>query len=130
MQIEVGTVLEGRVSGITKFGAFISLPEGQKGLVHISEIANSYVSDINEFLKPGQTVKVRVLAVNGDKISLSIKKAEAPPQPAPDRQRTVDTSPSGDAGFEDKLKKFMQESDSRIAGNPIYADRGKSRRKR
>ena len=131
MQVELGTVLEGRVSGITNFGAFISLPEGQKGLVHISEIANSYVNDINEHLKVGQTVKVKVIAINGDKISLSIKKAEAPQQPAPVKSRPAEvSSPSGDAGFEDKLKKFMQESDSRIAGNPIYADRGKSRRKR
>ena len=63
MQVEVGAVVEGTVTGITKFGAFVSLPDGKSGLVHISEIANTYVSDVNEFLKLGDKVKVRVLAV-------------------------------------------------------------------
>lgn len=82
MQVEVGAVVEGTVTGITKFGAFVSLPDGRSGLVHISEIANTYVNDVNEFLKLGDKVKVRVLAVTPDgKINLSIKKAE----PAPER---------------------------------------------
>ena len=63
MQVEVGAVVEGTVTGITKFGAFVSLPDGRSGLVHISEIANTYVNDVNEFLKLGDKVKVRVLAV-------------------------------------------------------------------
>ena len=76
MQVEVGAVVEGTVTGITKFGAFVSLPDGRSGLVHISEIANTYVNDVNEFLKLGDKVKVRVLAVTPDgKINLSIKKA-------------------------------------------------------
>ena len=80
MQVEVGAVVEGTVTGITKFGAFVSLPDGKSGLVHISEIANTYVSDVNEFLKLGDKVKVRVLAVTPDgKINLSIKKAEEVP---------------------------------------------------
>ncbi|MCC8047718.1 MAG: S1 RNA-binding domain-containing protein, partial [Oscillospiraceae bacterium] len=62
MQLEVGTVLEGRVTGITKFGAFVSLPGGKSGLVHISEVANSYVSDVHEYLSEGQNVKVKVMA--------------------------------------------------------------------
>ena len=66
MQVEVGAVVEGTVTGITKFGAFVSLPDGKSGLVHISEIANTYVSDVNEFLKLGDKVKVRVLAVTPD----------------------------------------------------------------
>ena len=83
MQVEVGAVVEGTVTGITKFGAFVSLPDGKSGLVHISEIANTYVSDVNEFLKLGDKVKVRVLAVTPDgKINLSIKKAEEAPAPA------------------------------------------------
>ena len=82
MQVEVGAVVEGTVTGITKFGAFVSLPDGRSGLVHISEIANTYVNDVNEFLKLGDKVKVRVLAITPDgKINLSIKKAE----PAPER---------------------------------------------
>ncbi len=89
MQVEVGAVVEGTVTGITKFGAFVSLPDGRSGLVHISEIANTYVNDVNEFLKLGDKVKVRVLAVTPDgKINLSIKKAEpdrAPEQPSDGR---------------------------------------------
>ena len=57
MQVEVGAVVEGTVTGITKFGAFVSLPDGRSGLVHISEIANTYVNDVNEFLKLGDKVK-------------------------------------------------------------------------
>lgn len=141
MQFEIGDVLEGKVTGITKFGAFVALPGGQSGLVHISEVANAFVSDINEFLSVGQTVKVKLIGINGGKLNLSIKKA-APAQPEEQprpRSRTVqkpvqtpaaDREPSADKVFEDKLKKFMQESDSRIAGNPMYADRGKSRRRR
>ena len=76
MQIEVGAVLEGKVTGITKFGAFVSLPEGKSGLIHISEVANTYVNDVHEFLTEGQSVKVRVLNVGQDgKISLSAKRA-------------------------------------------------------
>lgn len=92
MQVEVGAVVEGTVTGITKFGAFVSLPDGRSGLVHISEIANTYVNDVNEFLKLGDKVKVRVLAVTPDgKINLSIKKAE----PAPERRTTVRWAAAG-----------------------------------
>lgn len=133
MQVEVGAVVEGTVTGITKFGAFVSLPDGRSGLVHISEIANTYVNDVNEFLKLGDQVKVRVLAVTPDgKINLSIKKAE----PAPERPNNRSaqpagqvSGPSGDAAFEDRLKQFMQESDSRMAGNRLYSDRTRGRRR-
>lgn len=76
MQIEVGSILEGKVTGITKFGAFVDLSEGKSGMVHISEISSTYVENVSDFLSEGQTVKVKVLSVaeNG-KISLSIKKA-------------------------------------------------------
>lgn len=86
MGLEVGSVIEGKVTGITKFGAFVSLPEGRSGLVHISEVANTYVNDVNEHVKLGQTVKVRVMNVTEDgKINLSIKRAESP-APAPRQQ--------------------------------------------
>ena len=75
MAIEVGMILEGKVSGITKFGAFVDLPESKTGMVHISEVAPTFVSEINDFVKIGQTVKVKVLALNDGKISLSIKQA-------------------------------------------------------
>ena len=146
MALEIGAIVEGTVSGITKFGAFVSLPEGKSGLVHISEIANSYVGDVNDFLKKDQKVRVRVIGIKDGRINLSIKKAEenaAPPQNRTAFERTQRTNNSKEApvsgivngssdneGFEDKLKKFMQESDSRIAGNRMYADRGKSRRRR
>lgn len=147
MALEIGTIVEGKVTGITKFGAFVALPEGKSGLVHISEIANAFVSDVNEHVQMGQTVKVRILAISPEgKINLSIKRAVE--QPAPEREqsfrkpapvrreapaRTEPVPPaepvSADQAFEDRLKKFMQESDSRIADNRIYADRNRGRRR-
>ena len=89
MGVELGSVLEGKVTGITKFGAFVSLPDGKSGLVHISEIANTYVNDVNDHVKLGQVVKVRVMNVTEDgKINLSIKRAE-PPAPPPRTRRTL-----------------------------------------
>ena len=148
MQPEVGAVLEGKVSGVTKFGAFVSLPGGKSGLVHISEIANTFVSDVAQFVSVGQTVKVKVIGINGDKINLSIKRAEeapeAPRKRAPAQQRPAAApkqqqprqpsgqvaAPTEDQAFEDKLKQFMKDSDSRIADNRMYADRGRSRRRK
>lgn len=81
MELGVGSILEGKVTGITKFGAFISLDNNKSGLVHISEIANSYVNDIHEHLQEGQTVKVKVIAIDDTgRINLSIKRA-LPPEP-------------------------------------------------
>ncbi|MEG1778894.1 MAG: S1 RNA-binding domain-containing protein [Oscillospiraceae bacterium] len=77
MQVEVGSIVEGQVTGITKFGAFVELPNGKTGMVHISEVASTYVNEISEHLTEGQTVKVKIIGVNDDgKISLSIKKAD------------------------------------------------------
>ena len=77
MQLEVGSVIEGKITGILKFGAFVDLGGGKSGMVHISEVSSTYVNDINEFLKIGQTVKVKVVSIGEDgKIALSIKKAE------------------------------------------------------
>ncbi len=77
MQIEVGSILEGKVSGITGFGAFVDLPDGKTGMVHISEVSNTFVENVSDFLTVGQTVKVKVLAVNENgKISLSIKRLQ------------------------------------------------------
>ena len=150
MALEVGAVLEGKVTGITKFGVFVALPEGKSGLVHISEVANAFVSDINEHVQMGQTVKVRVLSIADDgKINLSIKRAQEQPQnrqsfserpakprqsgPRPERQsepRGAVNPPSADQSFEDRLKKFMQESDSRIADNRMYSERKQRSRRR
>ena len=147
MQPEVGAVLEGKISGVTKFGAFVNLPGGKSGLVHISEIANTFVSDVAQFVSVGQTVKVKVIGINGDKINLSIKRAEeapeAPRKRAPAQQRPAAprpqqthqptgqaAAPTEDQAFEDKLKQFMKDSDSRSADNRLYADRGRSRRRK
>ncbi|MCI5843957.1 MAG: S1 RNA-binding domain-containing protein [Clostridiales bacterium] len=80
MELGVGSILEGKVTGITKFGAFVSLGENKSGLVHISEIANTYVNDIHEHLQEGQAVKVKVLAIDENgRINLSIKRALSSP---------------------------------------------------
>ena len=79
MEFTVGAIVEGKVTGITKFGAFVSLPGNKTGMVHISEIAHAYVSDISEHLTVGQDVKVMIISMEGNKINLSIKKTMAPP---------------------------------------------------
>ena len=80
MEFGVGSIVEGKVTGITKFGAFVALPEGKSGLVHISEIAYTYVNDVKEHLKEGQEVKVKVIGIDENgRINLSIKKAMDPP---------------------------------------------------
>ena len=84
--VEVGEILEGKVTGLTNFGAFISLPGNLTGMVHISEVSQSYVSDIHEHLKENQTVKVKVIDITPEgKISLSIKKALPAQQPQGER---------------------------------------------
>lgn len=81
MQLEQGSIVEGKVTGILKFGAFVDLGNGKSGMVHISEVAGTYVNDINDFLKVGQQVKVKVISIGEDgKIALSIKKAEPKPE--------------------------------------------------
>ena len=135
MDLEVGTVLEGKVTGITKFGAFIDLGEGKTGMVHISEVAATYVNDINDFLKEGQMVKVKVLNIGDDgKISLSIKKAV--PRTTVPQQNSRQNHSSGQlqnrsynspgnewipakksesTSFEDMLSRFKQASDEKMS---------------
>ena len=138
MELTVGAVLEGKVKSITNFGAFIALPENKTGLVHISEVANAYVSDIRQHLTEGQDVKVVVLSAEGAKINLSIKRLEqdAPRRDnAPQRERSMRREPApppapktADQLFEEKLKAFMSESDSKISS--LRADhRTRSRRR-
>lgn len=93
MAIEVGNVLEGKVTGVKSFGAFVALPEGKTGLVHISEVSNEFVQDLNAVLKEGQTVNVKVISIAPDgKIALSIKRL-LPPAPRP-----AQGAPHGPAG--------------------------------
>jgi S1 RNA binding domain protein len=95
MAIEVGSKLEGKVTGITHFGAFVELPEGGTGLVHISEIADNYVKDVNDHLKLNDTVLVKVINVDKDgKIGLSIKQAVDKP-PAPERPARTERPAGG-----------------------------------
>ena len=83
MELTVGTIITGKVTSITKFGAFVALPDGKSGLVHISEVAGTFVSDVHDFLTQGQEVPVKVLSISPEgKISLSVKQAQ-PPKPRP-----------------------------------------------
>ena len=137
-QIEVGSVVEGKVTGIAAFGAFVELEGGKTGLVHISEIASEYVNDINQHLKEGQEVKVKVIAMEKGKISLSIKQTEstgnAPKKdrraPRPMRQDYRSKREDGpkqppeefefthkrkeEMSFDDMLQKFKQDSDEKF----------------
>ncbi len=179
MELTVGAVLEGKIKSITNFGAFVSLPENKTGMVHISEVANAYVSDIRQHLTEGQDVKVMVIGTEGGKINLSIKRLEPKPQrensgrqggfqrreggyqnreggnfqrreggyqnreggyqnreqnqanSRPQRAPVQPAAPkTADQLFEEKLKAFMTESDSKLSGMKQYADhRGKGRRR-
>lgn len=142
MEFEIGSVVEGKVTGITKFGAFVSLPGGKSGLVHISEIASSYVSEVSDFLQVGQQVKVKVIGIDDFKrINLSIKKAVEPPagaesaapRPARSDRRGSGGAPRPAAGkepmdFEDRLKQFMQSSDSKLSELRYIEKKGGNRR--
>ena len=123
MAIEIGTVVEGEVTGITNFGAFLQLPEGKVGLIHISEVSNVYVKDIHDFLKEHQKVKAKVLSIDArGKIALSLKqleeKPETPAKPVRPKEAPVveKRAPrqTGPLSFEDKLSKFMKDSDDRL----------------
>ena len=114
MAIEVGSVLNGTVSGITKFGAFIDLGDKQTGLVHISEVAHGYVEDINDVLKVQDAVKVKVLSVDGSKIGLSIRQTQEKPQVEERRpERRVQSRQSAES-FESKMKSFLRDSNERL----------------
>ncbi|MBE7030436.1 MAG: S1 RNA-binding domain-containing protein [Ruminococcaceae bacterium] len=157
MQLEVGKILEGKVAGITNFGAFIDLEEGVTGLVHISEVALEYVKDIHEHLKVGDVVKVKILSTDKGKIGLSIKQAmreENPQQrgqgrpggrqggfrkkpvsePYDNRSNPVDIDwfqeDDSALSFEDKLNKFKQASDEKMHAlkKNVESKRGSSRR--
>ncbi|MBS7315556.1 MAG: S1 RNA-binding domain-containing protein [Clostridiaceae bacterium] len=130
MAIDVGTVAEGKVTGITRYGAFVTLADNTVGMVHISEISYQYVNDIHDVLEIGQQVKVKVVNVDENgRVSFSIKKATPPPpRPAkPAAQPVMRKAPAKpqpeEMTFEDKLKEFMQSSDSRISDLKHYNDR-------
>lgn len=138
MTPEVGMIVEGKVTGITKFGAFVRLENGKTGLVHISEISNEYVTNIADHLQMNQTVKVKVMSVeNADKIALSIKRAAPRPAPRPAGEpatkkpanvRFASASDMASLSFEDKLLRFKQDSDERMQSlkRNIESKRGSS----
>ena len=156
MELTVGAILEGKVKSITNFGAFIALPENKTGMVHISEVANTYVSDIRTFLTEGQDVKVMVISLDNGKVNLSMKRLEPKPQrdnnrpnfrannngapanreggaPRQSRPAAPATPPApktADQLFEERLKQFMTESDSKLSSLKQYSDqRSRSRRR-
>ncbi|MBM7573164.1 S1 domain-containing RNA-binding protein [Aquibacillus albus] len=115
MSIEVGSKLEGKVTGITNFGAFVELPGGTTGLVHISEVADNYVKDINEHLTVGDKVTVKVINVEKDgKIGLSIKKAKDNPNQGR-RNNSGKNKRDRTESFEAKMNKFLKDSEDRLA---------------
>lgn len=149
MQLEVGNIVEGKVTGITKFGAFVELPGGKTGMVHISEVASTYVKEISDHLAQGQEVKVKILSISGDgKVSLSIKQCQEAPQqqpgprkPYPPRESRPRESrpqnrgwqpkrqqPTEGMSFEDMLSKFKQTSDDKMSD--IRRSTGETRRAR
>lgn len=137
MSIEVGTIVEGKVSGISKFGAFVDLPDGKTGMVHISEISRSYVSEIKDFLKIGDKVNVKILSSENGKIALSIKQtlpesdkkneksAKKPKQRKPYKPAPPVTSPGGyewqssrpqsPSNFEDMMSMFKKTSEDKMS---------------
>ena len=156
MELTVGAILEGKVKSITNFGAFIALPENKTGMVHISEVANTYVSDIRTFLTEGQDVKVMVISLDNGKVNLSMKRLEPKPQrdnnrpnfrannnsnsanreggaPRQSRPAAPVAPPApktADQIFEERLKQFMTESDSKLSSLRQYSDqRSRSRRR-
>ena len=150
MEYSVGGVYDGKVTGITKFGAFVSIGEGKSGLVHISEISNTFVREVREHLTEGQEVKVKIIGIDeAGRINLSIKKALPPPaadnspreftprdngrrsfipreqsgRSYPPQEYASSSAQSVSDSFEDKLKSFMQDSNSRMADLKHQGDR-------
>lgn len=127
MQLIVGEIIEGKITGITNFGVFLDIGDGKSGMVHISEVANTYVNNINEILKTGDTVKAKILNISDDgKIALSIKKAQEQPkksnkdripysQPKPDGSYTWTPRKNEPASFEEMMNQFKQSSDEKFS---------------
>lgn len=137
MHVEVGSVLDGKVTGIASFGAFVELPGGKTGLVHISEVSSAYVNDVKDHLKEGQKVKVKVISAENGKISLSVKqvaenniakekkrdkRSGRKHRAAQNRTDAAHRPPEefnfgrcgGDLSFDDMLQKFKQDSDEKF----------------
>lgn len=135
MAFEVGAIVEGVVVGITNFGAFVELPDGKTGLVHISEFSDSYVQDIRSFVKERDKVKVKIIGINEKgKYDLSIRQAE--PTSGKFRKKTSRSYEESEImkdekalSFEDKLAKFLKESEERLLDlkKNVEAKRGRGK---
>ena len=155
MSLSVGTIVNGKVTGITNFGAFVETEDGSKGMIHISEISRSYVEDIKSVLKVGQAVTAKVISISDDgKIALSLKQLEqadegkksspnrkqrtrepqkprkkyepAPPVTSPGNFEWQSSSPGG--SFEDMMSKFKRTSEDKMSDLKRGESRGYSRR--
>lgn len=130
MPIVEGSIVEGTVTGITRFGAFVNLPENAVGMVHISEISDIYVTDINQHLKVGDVIKVKVLRINqSGKYDLSIKQINSPVSA---KKRPLEEKKSLDP-FEDKITKFLKQSEEKLLDfkkNLQYKQEGRPRKKK
>ena len=138
MQIDIGSVHEGTVTGLTKFGAFVKLENGASGMVHISEVSNEYVSEISDHLAEGDKVKVKVIEINEKgKISLSIKKAlPQPEKPKPSKPKRENNNnnnrgwkgmpqqdTSAPMSFEDMMAKFKAQSEDKMSDLKRMSDK-------
>ncbi|MCR4889948.1 MAG: S1 RNA-binding domain-containing protein [Ruminococcus sp.] len=146
MQLEIGKIYTGKVKAITQYGAFVDVDGGGSGMVHISEIANTFVNEIRDHLTEGQEVKVKVIGVNeAGKVSLSIKKAvenNGEPQekkrPAPNKERRSKpvvwepkkVVPQSEMSFDDMLAHFKQSSEERISDLKRSTDRKNGTRRK
>ena len=130
MEFTVGQIVDGKITGITAFGVFLDIGDGKSGLVHISEVSRTYVSDLNEFVKVGDEVKAKILNIGDDgKISLSMKRALEPEkrEPRERRERRPAAPPKPDnsfvwtpkktesASFEEMMNRFKQTSDEKFS---------------
>lgn len=144
MQLEIGKIYTGKVKGIAQYGAFIDIEGGGTGMVHISEISNTFVSEVREFLTMGQEVKVKVIGINEQgKVSLSIKKADDGNAPAPEKKpikkerrpkpniyEPKKSVPQSEMTFDDMLAHFKQSSEERIGDLKRSTDRKNGTRRK
>ncbi len=108
MEVAVGDIVEGVVTGLAKFGVFVKISDTEKGLVHISELSNSYVKKVEDVVSEGDTVTVKVLSIDNGRLNLSIKQA------LPEEEYVEESEPEFDEAFEAKLKKFLKVSQEKL----------------
>lgn len=143
MQLEIGKIYNGKVKGITQYGAFVDIDGGGTGMVHISEIANTFVNEIRDHLTENQEVKVKVIGINdAGKVSLSIKKAVDNPHPQKPKQPRREErprqnvwepkkqTPMSELSFEDMISRFKQNSEERMCDLKRSTDRKNGTRRK